>query len=241
MDSQFTYLLLVAVGMAFGGVFFPIVRRRWLSLVSVYLKADLRKRALSIVVDAGICTTLFVLLIPQGLIVASALSPLYLLVRDCAFPGQSFGKLVAGLVVIELDSGAPIGILRSLQRNIFFVVPGFNLIAVMFESEAIWRDPQGMRLGDLFAQTQVIEGKGVMELVKLLQRRLLDDLQGWENESPGKIPRRTKHHSHQCEHRRQQTNIQEDMRRSPNHSMKRDATAPPWFLVFGRSASNLPF
>ena len=175
MDTTTPFLGLLIVGVVLGGVFVPVANRRWPTLVSEYPKADLEKRTVAALVDAGICATLFgLLVIPLGFPVASVLSPFYLLVRDRVVPGQSIGKLLVGLVVIELESGLPCGALGSIRRNIVFVVPGFNLVAIPFESRAAQQDTQGMRLGDRLARTQVVEGKDAKELVKRLSSWLLE-------------------------------------------------------------------
>jgi len=174
MDIQTEYLVLLVAGVAVGSVFFPTAYRRWPSVATRYLKPEPWKRELAALVDAWICAILFVLLATLlGAMTALVASPLCLLVRDRVLPGQSLGKILTGLVVIDLEAGAPCGIARSIRRNIFFVVPGFNLVAVIFEARAIRQDPQGMRLGDRFAGTMVIEGKDAKELVKALQERLL--------------------------------------------------------------------
>jgi len=48
--------------------------------------------------------------------------------------------------------------MASLRRNLLFLLPGANLVAVCLESLTIARDPQGQRLGDRLAQTQVVDG-----------------------------------------------------------------------------------
>ncbi len=44
-----------------------------------------------------------------------------------------------------------------------------NIVAFIFEAYFSIKDKQGIRLGDKFAITQVVEGKKVPELVKLFQ------------------------------------------------------------------------
>ena len=58
--------------------------------------------------------------------------------------------------------------------QLLFLVPGLNVVAVILETVTTVRDPQGLRLGDRLAQTQVVEGLGARELVKLLQKELLE-------------------------------------------------------------------
>jgi hypothetical protein len=87
---------------------------------------------------------------------------------------------VFGLTVIQLDGGGKCTLSRSVKRNIIFGVPGLNLLAVVFEAFLCCRDPQGQRLGDKLAQTQVVVGKDAKELVKALQKSLLDGLSDLE-------------------------------------------------------------
>ena len=104
-----------------------------------------------------------------------AIGAMYLLLRDALFiPGQSIGKFLFGLRVISLADGRPCSRLHSAQRNFILLVPGLNVVAVALESLAIARDPQGQRLGDTLANTQVVEGLSARELVTSLQRALLD-------------------------------------------------------------------
>ena len=52
-------------------------------------------------------------------------------------------------------------------------MPGLNIVAGVLEPFTIVRDPQGQRLGDRLAHTQVVEGLGARELTKIVQRELL--------------------------------------------------------------------
>src|SRR5204863_8581461 len=92
----------------------------------------------------------------------------YLLGRD-GVRGQGVGKLCVGLVVINIETGQPARLPQSIKRNVLFVVPGANVAAVMLESFTAVRDPQGQRLGDRMAQTQVVLGLGAMDVVKAAQ------------------------------------------------------------------------
>ncbi len=82
---------------------------------------------------------------------------------------------------------------RSIQRNILFLIPGFNLVAVVLEAFAYRSEPQGQRLGDKIAQTQVVVGKDAKELTKVLQQRLLDGIadvrsvDGWRKPAVEKV------------------------------------------------------
>jgi uncharacterized RDD family membrane protein YckC len=95
--------------------------------------------------------------------------------RDALFiPGQSIGKFLFGLRVISLDHRRPCSRLQSAQRNFILLVPGLNLVAAGLETIAVTRDPQGQRLGDMLANTQVIEGFGARDLATSFQQALLD-------------------------------------------------------------------
>ena len=53
------------------------------------------------------------------------------------------------------------------------LLPGANIAAAVLEALTIARDPLGQRLGDRIARTQVVEGLGARELVRLFQQELL--------------------------------------------------------------------
>jgi hypothetical protein len=94
------------------------------------------------------------------------------------------------LVVIDLVTGRPTGRAGSAKRNVLFLLPGANVAAMFLESATIIRDPEGQRLGDRVAQTQVVQGFGARELVASLQewwRDFLAHLDG-RSRQPQKIP-----------------------------------------------------
>src|SRR6185312_10014526 len=93
----------------------------------------------------------------------------YLLVRD-GIGGQSLGKLLVGLFVINIQTGLFCNMKDSVLSNVFVLLPGANVMAVFLESITILRDPQGQRLGDRIAQTQVIEGFGAKDLARSFER-----------------------------------------------------------------------
>ena len=147
--------------------YFPVLNRMTVSLVSPYARADIRKRLCAAAVDSLLVATSVVfaqLLQSLWLLVAGSL---YLLLRD-SVQGQSLGKLLFGLVVITLETGRPATLASSVRRNLLFLLPGANLPAVFLETMTLVRDVQGQRLGDRLAQTQVIEGFGVKDLVNSL-------------------------------------------------------------------------
>jgi uncharacterized RDD family membrane protein YckC len=89
----------------------------------------------------------------------------YLVFRD-AVKGRSVGKFSVGLAVISLETGRPCTLAGSFRRNLMFLFPGVNIVALVLESVTVVRDPQGHRLGDKLAQTQVVVGFGARDLAQ---------------------------------------------------------------------------
>jgi hypothetical protein len=87
--------------------------------------------------------------------------------------GQSIGKKIFGVRTVVLPRGVPAGYRESLLRNapfalvaVFYAVPilwpvlfiaGVPIVA--FEAYMIYTDRLGIRIGDIFADTQVVDGK----------------------------------------------------------------------------------
>ena len=136
---------------------------------SPYPKADLSLRVLARFADF---TLSFVvgLAIPQ---VGPLLAAFYLLVADGLLHGQSIGKRIFGIRTVIVPRGQPAGYHESMLRNapfalvaVFYAVPilwpvffvaGVPIVA--FEAWMIWTDRHGVRIGDIFADTQVVDGK----------------------------------------------------------------------------------
>ena len=159
-------LLLPAV--AFALAYSPLVNHFSRGLVSPYTKADIGKRLSAAFVDALVVTTLSLGYWTGGSPLYLAFGAGYLLLRD-AVGGRSIGKLLLGVVVINVKTGRPAAFAGSVERNLLLLLPGANVVAVFLEARTIVSDPQGQRLGDRLAQTQVVEGAGARELVKSLQ------------------------------------------------------------------------
>jgi uncharacterized RDD family membrane protein YckC len=110
-------------------------------------------------------------------VVGIAAACLYVLISDGFFKGQSLGKKLIGLRVVvtqggDLDSSRPCTFRESLVRNfpyaavivlgvfpflgwlLFFTV-GFLIIGI--EAYFAYTDDRGVRLGDVFADTQVVD------------------------------------------------------------------------------------
>jgi uncharacterized RDD family membrane protein YckC len=141
-------------------------------LASPYAKADVWRRLCAATIDGVIVASMGVLYWTSGSAVSVAGGAGYLLFRD-AISGQSIGKFACGLVVISLETGRPASLAASLRRNLLFLLPGANVVAILLEARTLVRDRQGQRLGDKLAQTQVVEGFGAKDLVKSFQDALL--------------------------------------------------------------------
>ena len=167
----FSFVLLPAI--TFGLVYHPILARLSVSLVTPYAKADVARRLFAATVDATlVASTLILYQISQFLLYVFA-GAAYLLLRDM-MSGRSVGKFLCGLVVIEIETGRPCGRGASIRRNALLLLPGANVVAAFLEAATIVRDPQGQRLGDRFASTQVVEGFGAKDIVTVVQAWWLD-------------------------------------------------------------------
>jgi hypothetical protein len=98
------------------------------------------------------------------------------LLNDLRMPvqlAQSVGKVLFGLVVIDLMSGRAASVSRSARRNLLLLLRGANIVAIFLEARTIAVDPQGQRLGDRLAHSQVVEVFGARELLKSFQDWLM--------------------------------------------------------------------
>ncbi len=136
---------------------------------SPYPKADLTLRALARLADFALA---FVIAraAPQ---VGPILAAFYLLVADGLMTGQSVGKKIFGVRTLVVPRRAPAGWHESMLRNapfalvaVFWAVPllwpvlfvaGIPIVA--FEAYMIFTDRLGIRIGDIFADTQVVDAK----------------------------------------------------------------------------------
>ena len=153
----------------FALVYFPTYTYLSVGLISRYAKVDVRKRFLAAYLDSISVIVAWFLWRNSGSLVYLAGAAAYMLLRD-SIGGQSLGKLLVGLVVVNLHTGQPCGWKDSALRNVFFIVPGANVVAIFLESITLVRDRQGQRLGDRLAQTQVVEGLGAKDLATLFQQ-----------------------------------------------------------------------
>jgi uncharacterized RDD family membrane protein YckC len=141
---------------------------------SPYPKADLTLRGLARALDLLLALSVAVAA-PQ---IGTLFAAVYLLVADGLMNGQSIGKRLFGIraVVVPDRPGArgwPAGYRESALRNalfalvaLFYGVPFLWIVLVLaglplvaFESYMVWTDRLGLRIGDIFADTQVVDAK----------------------------------------------------------------------------------
>ncbi len=141
---------------------------------SPYPKADLTLRGLARLVDLSIAFALA----QTAHEVGPLLAVLYLLFADGLMHGQSMGKRIFGVRTMVVPRKVPAGYRESMLRNapfalvaLFYVVPLWWLLLVVaglpivgFEGWMAWRDPLGIRVGDIFADTQVVDGKVISKI-----------------------------------------------------------------------------
>jgi uncharacterized RDD family membrane protein YckC len=135
-----------------------------------YPGASLLLRAGARLVDAAIAWALSTATGPAGVVMAL----LYILFADGMLQGQSPGKKIFGVKVIYLPTRSGARHRDSVLRNapfgliiILSMMPELGVKAFLaglcviggIEALQCWRDPDGVRLGDVWAQTQVIDGK----------------------------------------------------------------------------------
>jgi hypothetical protein len=152
---------------------------------------------LAAVIDSMLIATTIVLYRSSERLLYLFLGAAYLLLRD-SMSGRSVGKFLCGLVVINLETGLPCGRGASIRRNALLLWPGANVVAAFLEAVTIVRDPQGLRLGDRLALTQVVEGFGARDVVAAVQGWWLDFIArldrdpGRRGRAPVKIPRQSR-------------------------------------------------
>jgi uncharacterized RDD family membrane protein YckC len=173
MSGSLLFSFVLLPGITIGLAYHPILARLSVALVSPYAKADVTRRLFAAMVDGTLVAATLVLYQSSESLLYALAGTAYLLLRD-SISGRSVGKFVCGLVVINLETGRPCGLGASIQRNALLLLPGANIVAAFLEAATIVRDPQGQRLGDRFASTQVVEGLGVKDVVAAVQKWWLD-------------------------------------------------------------------
>ncbi len=146
---------------------------------SPYPKADLTLRVLARLADFTVAFALSQTS-PQ---IGPLLAAFYLLVADGLLSGQSLGKKIFGVRTVVVPRRAPAGYHESVLRNapfalvaVFYAVPilwpvlflaGVPIVA--FEAWMIFTDRHGIRIGDIFADTQVVDAKVLSKAGELAQ------------------------------------------------------------------------
>ena len=135
-------------------------------------KADHVNRALAKIIDFLVAALAYTLAGWVGILVAGV----YLLLADAFFQGQSLGKKLIGLrVVVPAGSGVeshPCAYRESMIRNGafafiivvgsipflgYFVVAPLGVVFVIVEAYFVYSDDEGVRIGDIFAGTRVLD------------------------------------------------------------------------------------
>jgi len=146
---------------------------------SPYPKADLVLRGLARIFDLLLAYALARVAGPVGPLFAC----IYLLVADGLIHGQSLGKRIFGVRAMLVPRGArqgrPAGYRESVLRNAPFALLGLfygvtlvgwvmlfvvGVPILAFEAWMVWSDRLGIRIGDIFADTQVVDGKVVTRI-----------------------------------------------------------------------------
>ena len=146
---------------------------------SPYPKCSLLLRAGARVFDVAVAWGLYVIAGQAGAVVAL----LFVLLADGIIPGQSVGKRLCGIKVIYLPTRTAARYRDSVLRNAPFALivllgmmpdpigPVAALAGMLViggvESWKVYRDPLGLRLGDEWGQTQVVDGKVVIGALNL--------------------------------------------------------------------------
>ncbi len=135
-----------------------------------YPRASLFLRTGARLVDVVIAWAIYQSTGPAGIV----MSLIYVLFADGMLQGQSPGKKIFGVKVIYLPTksgarhrdsvlrNAPLGliVILSMMPEVGFKAFLGGLVVIGgIEALQCLRDPDGVRLGDLWAQTQVIDGK----------------------------------------------------------------------------------
>ena len=122
-------------------------------------RADWQTRSLAFLIDLIIYVALFYGLGGIG----HFLAMLYILFRDGIFSGQSIGKKVMGIQVVNAD-GRVIHFVDSSFRNVLFLFYVVFPVAILVETIALIRNPEHRRFGDRIAGTRVVRKEAIAVL-----------------------------------------------------------------------------
>ncbi len=179
------YFYSIVFSLMIGNIILPLVNKFMRVIISPYNKAHQFKRLLASLIDIFLCLLICYPVI-YGDFYFLIFGASYLLFKDAIWEGRSLGKALMGLLVISLKDGKPCNVSQSVLRNAIFIFPGINIVGFVFELMLVFKDDKGIRLGDKFARTQVVEGKEVPELVKWVEIILSHNRSMAETELPPK-------------------------------------------------------
>lgn len=144
---------------------------------SPYPKVEFWPRVLAKTADA-LVAGLFAWLVP---VVGSVMAVAYLLLCDGLPNGQSPGKRLLGVKVVHVPTRRSCTVRPSVVRNLpvaaaaaFLLNPYLAIVAVpivLFELYMAYTDALGIRIGDVFADTQVVDAKIPLEAPQPVARR----------------------------------------------------------------------
>ncbi len=108
---------------------------------------------------------LMLVLMVVAIIIGAGWAFFYSLLRDGFGAGQSWGKRICGLMVVNLNTNEPCTKVQSLVRNIFALlfsgalswIPVVNGLSSLVEPIVALVHDQGQRVGDMVGNTQVID------------------------------------------------------------------------------------
>ena len=122
--------------------------------------AEPKDRFVGAAIDFVPVLIVFLVLIPISTGAASlfaVIGSVYLIFRDLIGNGQSIGKRFVNLQVVDAETDRVPDPMALILRNLAFGVPGLNVVAALVEGVQALRHPQGLRFGDMFAQTGVVK------------------------------------------------------------------------------------
>lgn len=106
-----------------------------------------------------------IVLMVMALVLSFGWALFYGLLRDGFGAGQSWGKKICGLMVVNLNTNEPCNKVQSLVRNVFALlisgalswVPVVNGLSSLVEPIVALVHEKGQRVGDMVGNTQVID------------------------------------------------------------------------------------
>ncbi|MDD5772627.1 MAG: RDD family protein [bacterium] len=119
-------------------------------------KANIVNRYMAGAVDFGIAVLIY-FIFTKSLKINIILANIFVLFRDCLSGGKSIGKMIFNLNTYKLKDESPATFRESILRNFFFIIPIINYLMIAVELFLIYWDPDGSRIGDKIAMTQIVD------------------------------------------------------------------------------------